>query len=145
VSAADRLEQVLERGHPTLAEIPDEQASRRAAPDRWSNKEVLGHLIDSAANNHQRFVRAQMQAHLQFPPYQQESWVALQRYAEEPWNELVKLWLSLNRHLVHVIRAIPESSFSRTLAIGDNPVMTLSQAVESYVDHLEHHLQQIFS
>jgi hypothetical protein len=71
--------------------------------------------------------------------------VALQRYAEEPWADLVDIWFHLNRHLVHVIRAIPESSLSRTLEIGGNPVMTLSAVVDGYVDHLEHHLNQISS
>ena len=106
-------------------------------------KEFLGHLIDSAGNNLQRIVRMQIEHHLEFPSYQQESWVALQAYATESWPDLVNFWLLLNRHLLHVIQAVPESSLSYTWAIPGKETITLGEMIDSYVDHMEHHLESI--
>src|SRR5579872_3099390 len=110
--AAERLAQVLETAPRRLVDISDAEASGRPAPGRWSRKELLGHLIDSAGNNHQRFVRALLAPSLEFPPYQQESWVEVQSYATESWPDLVNLWLLFNRHLLHIIQAMPAGSQS---------------------------------
>ena len=126
-----------------FAAIPDDDASRAPAPGQWSKKQILGHLIDSAGNNHQRFVRAQIDPRLEFPSYQQESWVAVQSYATESWTDLVNLWLLLNRHLLHIVRNVPEACLSRPCVIGAMDAMPLSTVIEGYVDHLEHHLAQI--
>src|SRR5689334_19046180 len=97
-AAADRLASLLASVPQQLAAIVEAEASQKS-DGRWSKKEILGHLIDSASNNHQRFVRAQLAPHVDFPPYEQNRWVAAQRYAEEPWPDLVNLWLLYNRHL----------------------------------------------
>jgi hypothetical protein len=145
MEAANRLARILGSVPPRLCNISESDAARRSAPGRWSKKEILGHLIDSAGNNHQRFVRAQFVPVLEFPGYEQEAWVSAQSYATEPWPDLVNLWLLLNRHLVHIIEAMPEASFARECAIGGKPPVALSFLIEDYVRHLEHHLEQIFT
>ena len=95
-----------------LAAISDDDAARRAGPDRWAPKEILGHLIDSAANNHQRFVRGQLFAAVDLPSYEQESWVKTQNYVTEPWPDLINLWLLFNRHLLHLMRNRPRCVFT---------------------------------
>jgi hypothetical protein len=136
---------LLESVPPRLVEVPDAEASLRPEPGRWSKKEILGHLIDSAANNHQRFVRAQLTQHLEFPNYEQESWVAAQSYASEPWSDLVNLWLLLNRHLLHVVKSMPASVLTHECAIGGNPAVPLRALIADYVSHMEHHLTQVLS
>jgi hypothetical protein len=143
VSAAEKLERILATESGRLAAIADPQDAAQPSAGRWSKKEILGHLIDSAANNHQRFVRAQLESHLDFPGYQQESWVSTQAYSAEPWIELVKLWVQLNRHLLHIIRRIPPDRLANTCAIDGKPPVALSGLIDDYVSHLEHHLQQI--
>src|SRR5712691_6144508 len=108
---AERLEAILESAPARLSAISDSdsESARRSAPGGWCKKEILGHLIDSAANNHQRFVRAQLAPRVEFPAYQQESWVASQAYATEPWPDLVNLWVLFNRHLLHTVRAMPDT------------------------------------
>ena len=145
MEAANRLARILGSVPPRLCNISEADAAHRSAPGRWSKKEILGHLIDSAVNNHQRFVRAQFVPRLEFPGYEQEAWVAAQAYATESWPDLVNLWLLLNRHLVHVIEAIPEASFAHECVIGANAPVTLSFLVTDYLRHLEHHLDQIFT
>ncbi len=69
-----------------LQAIDETKSARRPAPGKWSPKEIIGHLIDSASNNHQRFVRAQFQDHLIFPGYNQEAWVEAQDYQNSQWT-----------------------------------------------------------
>src|ERR1035437_8416925 len=126
-----------------LADIPDEIAAHKPAPDRWSKKESLGHLIDSAANNHQRFVRAQSAPRLEFPGYEQEFWVAIQSYATAPWTDLVNLWLLLNRHLLHVVKAMPAAVLSHDWVSGAHPAVTLKALAADYLRHVDHHLTHI--
>jgi len=141
--AADRLAAILESVPQRLAAIPDAEAELQPAPGRWSKKEILGHLIDSASNNHQRIVRALLAQRIDFPAYEQESWVALQGYVTEAWSDLVNLWLLLNRHLLHVIRTIPETAFSHECAVGGKAPMPLPVLIAGYLEHLDHHLDQV--
>ena len=143
MNAAEQMTGILERVPARLADISDADAGRRGQDGHWSKKEILGHLIDSASNNHQRFVRALIAPRLEFPEYQQESWVAAQSYATESWPDLVNLWLLYNRHLVHIIKVIPPESLSCPCVIGANEPMPLSRLVDWYVEHLEHHLESI--
>jgi hypothetical protein len=142
---ADRLARVLAAAPVRLADLSAGEASQPPAVGGWSKKEILGHLIDSAANNHQRFVRAQLAPSLELPGYEQERWVAAQHYAMESWPDLVNLWLLYNRHLVHLIRTLPEESLATPCTIGANAAVPLSAIVSGYVDHLEHHLAQILA
>jgi hypothetical protein len=137
------LRQVLDSAAPCLAAITEEQASDRPDPGRWSKKEILGHLIDSAVNNHQRFVRLQFAPHVDLPGYQQEDWVRSQAYQTRPWHDLVQLWAHLNRHLAHVIDAVPPPALSHTIVLDGRPPVTLSFVIEDYMRHLQHHLAQI--
>jgi hypothetical protein len=138
-----------------LSDIPEAQSRLKSAPDEWSSIEVLGHLIDSAANNHQRFVRAQFTDDLVFSGYEQEQWVSSQNYRDEPWSEVIQLWSSYNLHLLHVVTAIPDDVRTKprsrhtldqiafNLVDKNNPA-TLEYLIRDYLDHLRHHLDQIF-
>ena len=144
-TAADRLARILETAPRRLVDLSEDEVSHIPAPGRWSKKQVLGHLIDSAGNNHQRLVRTRIAGSLDFPNYDQESWVAIQPYAAEPWPDLVNLWLLFNRHLLHVIRAVPPSDLSLICVIGGKEPIPLSALIDGYVDHLEHHLASIMA
>lgn len=146
---------VMDATHRLLA-ISEEQSAQQPSPDKWSIKQVLGHLIDSAANNHQRFVRAQFTDDLVFPGYEQENWVNAQKYNDEPWSDLIQLWHFYNLHLLHVIAAIPEHKLTQARIrhnldeIALHPVdkkdtTTLDYFVRDYLVHMQHHLDQIFA
>ena len=151
---ANELRQTVAGAFAKLRTISDSDAGRPRAPGKWSPKQIVGHLIDSAANNHQRFVRATMQDDLVFPGYEQERWVSLQRYGSTPWKELLDFWLSYNRHIARVMAAVPEDARRRvrathnldeiaTHAPTDPGQVTLDYFMLDYVDHLELHLRQI--
>src|SRR5262245_37369416 len=92
------LSTTIQKAEPVLRALSDDDVSMRPAPDRWTIKEVVGHLIDSAANNHQRFVRVQFVRPLAFPKYEQNDWVRSQNYNARDWQELIDLWVAYNRH-----------------------------------------------
>ena len=137
------LRTAVEQGTAALRRISDEESAHRAAPGRWSPKEILGHLVDSACNNHQRFVRAQLQEDLVFAGYEQEAWVALQHYQETAWMELVELWRAYNVHLAHVMSVVPGEVLRKPRPRQDGGAATLEALMRGYVDHLKHHLAQI--
>ena len=151
---AEDLRRTVVAASAALAALTEEEAGRPAAPGKWSPKEVIGHLVDSAANNHQRFVRAQLQDDLIFPGYAQDAWVALQRYSDAPWLQLVTLWREYNLHLARVMEAVPDEQRLRPRirhnlhelawepAAADRPA-TLDYFMRDYVGHLHHHLQQV--
>jgi hypothetical protein len=128
---------------PRLTAIDDAAAQTPRAPGKWCPKEILGHLADSAVNNHQRFLRVQLLPELVFPGYHSDEWVARQAYRDRPWSEIVELWQRLNGHVAHVIERVPEADLGKTLRIGDQPPSSLEWWMRDYVRHLRHHLAQI--
>lgn len=120
------------------------RAETEAVPGQeWSPREIVGHLIDSASNNHLRFVMAQLYGEARLPSYEQEEWVKLQRYEAEPWERLVTLWENYNRHLLHLIASTPAAKLQAICYIGQNSPMTLQELMYDYLRHLKHHLQDL--
>ena len=142
-NVASGLESAIEEAQPWLSELSEETVRFRPTPDRWSISEVIGHLIDSACNNHQRFVRAQTTDVLVFPKYDQNDWTRINNYHDSRWQDLVELWYQYNQHLAHVIRHIPMDKLPTRCEITGYEPCTLQFLVEDYLDHLEHHLQKI--
>ena len=151
---AHRLVEDLRRATPALLALDDAATIRRPSPGKWSPREIIGHLVDSASNNHQRFVRMRDRDDLVVEGYEQDIWVAAQRYQDAPWAELVLLWMTYNRHLARLMAATPATDRDRVrhthnlhlrayrpVAV-DRPV-TLGYFMNDYVDHLEHHLVQV--
>jgi hypothetical protein len=133
----------------------EEAARRRGGEEGWSSKQIVGHLIDSAANNHRRFVLAQLGDDLVFEGYAQEDWVRAQGYDSEPWAQLVELWRAYNLHLAHVMASAPEETLRRPRpshsldriafrTVAPTRPATLEYLMRDYIDHLKHHLAQIF-
>ncbi len=145
----------------TLSEMPDHLATllseaesafssfdafRWNAPrgeGKWTSLQILGHLIDSAANNHQRFVRALAQGNLEWPGYDQIAHVTVQNYASADPALLLSLWGAYNRFLGHVMRQISPAKASTLCAIDGAPAISLADLALDYVAHLEHHLRQL--
>lgn len=147
------LRTTVDRASERLLGAPPDAVERRPARGVWSAKEVLGHLIDSAAVNHQRFVRAQWQD-LVFASYAQDDWVEAQKYQDAPWIELVALWREYNRHIARVMAATPLEIRTRAQRrhnlheiamrqMSSEEAASLDDLMRDYVEHLQHHLAQI--
>src|SRR5271169_4831361 len=138
-----RLRTLIEEVPPRLSKLAQSQAELKPSSSRWSPKEELGHLLDSAANNHQRIVRAQLEDNPAMPGYEQNRWVAVHAYQRRDWQELIEVWQALNRQVLAAAEAVPDSAWSRTLTIAGSEPLTLQFVFDDYVDHMLHHLQHI--
>ena len=141
--AAD-LHAAVTEGLMLFAGIDEALSRERPKPDGWCAREVVGHLIDSACNNHRRWVIGQTPGLSKFDGYEQNLWVSRQQYAEEPWADVVALWAAYNRHLRHVIARTPVENtlLSAMSPDGDGPV-TIGFLMQDYVGHIRHHLEQV--
>ncbi|HLJ26093.1 MAG TPA: DinB family protein [Candidatus Angelobacter sp.] len=142
-AVASDLGRTVAEAKPLLLKLNNADTSKRPGPGKWAKKEILGHLVDSASNNHQRFVRAPMQRSLTFPGYDQDQLVLLQRFRDMDWGFLVDFWASYNRFLAVVLTCLPADAAEVTCVIGDHKPVTLGWIAEDYVAHLKHHLNQI--
>jgi hypothetical protein len=141
---ARQLRAIIANAEPRLSQMNPDDMAIKHAPQEWSKKEILGHLIDSAVNNHQRFVRAVYKVAAQFPTYDQNEWVRIQRHNDRPWPSLVTLWSVYNNHLSHIIECIPEDAESEMCNIGKQDPVPLDFIIKDYIRHLLHHLKDIF-
>jgi hypothetical protein len=142
IELAQELRAEVERAAGRFRNLGETVVSRDRGAGRWLKKEILGHLIDSAANNHQRFVRAQFTSPFVWPGYDQQAWVPLHHYAERSWAELVNLWLALNLHVAAVIEHVPSEKLQTPCTIGDHEPASLEWWMRDYIRHLRHHLAQ---
>jgi hypothetical protein len=134
---------VVDTARCRLAAFTEKEAARPFREGGWSRKQILGHLIDSASNNHQRFVRTILDGSLSdWPSYEQERWVEAGGYQDLPWTELVDLWSNYNRLLSHVLSRAPEQALGFRCRVGGEET-TLGELARAYVTHMEHHLNQI--
>lgn len=143
IHIANALQTTVEATLPRLRKLTDRQAMRDRGAGKWTVKEILGHLIDSAANNHHRFIRARASDPLVFPGYDQNAWVAAHAYRARSWPELVDIWAAYNAQVAQVISSTPADRRAVQCRIGDNEPVTLEWLMEDYLRHMEHHLGQI--
>ena len=134
---------VVNTAEEILRRVSAEESRTPILPGGWSRKQLLGHLINSASNNHQRFVRASLQDSLEFPGYDQNGWAQVQAAEEADWSLLVTLWASYNRYLAHVIARLPPAKMEVPIRIGQDEPVTLKFVAEDYLRHMVHHLGQI--
>jgi DinB superfamily len=140
---AQCLAESIARELPALRAIADEHAAKPSHEGAWSRKQEMGHLIDSATNNHVRFVRASLEPEFHGPSYDGDGWVARHGYGELPWAMLVDFWERYNRLLVELVARIPEERLPTRCFIGASAPVTLGFVIEDYIAHMQHHLDHI--
>jgi DinB superfamily len=140
---SEKLITVVHTAEEKLRKVSEADSAKPALKGGWSRKQVIGHLIDSASNNHQRFVRAALQGSLEFPGYDQDGCVRVQAVQSAPWTLLVTSWANYNLYLAHVIAHLPPAELAAVCKIGDDSPVTLKFLAEDYLTHLLHHLSQI--
>jgi hypothetical protein len=138
------LTQLIQRELPLLRTLPEATAAIRPGGDAtWSAKEELGHLIDSAANNHIRFVRALIEPEFRGPSYAQNDWVRIHRYQEMPWLTIVEFWLQYNDFLTTILARVPNEKLDTTCFVGSGEAVSLQFLMEDYVLHMQHHIDHL--
>jgi hypothetical protein len=146
----EELNAASENGKQKLLALSEVAAATPKAAEKWSAKQIIGHLTDSALNNHQRFVRAQIAAHLkggvlELDGYAQDEWVRVGNYNSRNNAELLELWTAVNRQIAHVIRQTPQAALETKIKIGGGEPVSLEFLMVDYVRHLKHHLEQLDS
>lgn len=128
-----------------IGAIPEKEFSMKSSPERWSKKEVLGHLIDSAQNNLRRFICGQYETTPQKIVYSQNDWVGLNGYQQAESQEIIALWALLNKRIASILQQMPPSAYVKLSDTGKNAIEThtLEFLAVDYVKHLKHHLNQI--
>lgn len=138
--------QMVEVTHAWLLKLDEAAVSRAPNEGVWSPKQVLGHLVDSAANNHARWARMAAEDGLTFPIWDQDAWNAVQDWQGEAWADIVSLWAAYNRHLVRFQTLLPEPALDHRARIGTlngGQPLTLAELLAHYARHLHMHLDQI--
>lgn len=154
MSSATELLDTVQQALPQLTALTDDASLRPIAPGKWSPRQIIGHLIDSAINNDRRFVIAQLQDDLILPGYAQDDWVRVQQYETVSWIDLVDTWRALNLHLAHVMAAASDDARTRPRlthnlheigfrTFAREAAVSLGDLMDDYVQHLRHHLRQI--
>ena len=145
VEVARQIEQEVHTAVERWCDLPEHTLTFRPAEDAWSIKEIVGHMIDSASNNHQRFVRLQLTDNLTFPDYGQDNihWVRIQNYQNRSWSELLALWQSFNIQLADIIRSADPVCLSHAWQIDPKTRVSLFELMTDYHRHLKLHLDQI--
>jgi hypothetical protein len=146
MTLAQELERVIEVELPHLRAIPEAEAGAVAASGAtsgWSRKEEMGHLIDSASNNHLRFVRAALEPEFHGPSYDQNGSVILHGYQQSSWSDLLEFWRRYNLLLAQVIARIPVEKLETRCQVGDGARVSLEFLIRDYVAHMQHHLDHI--
>jgi hypothetical protein len=137
---ASKLNQIIEEHLTSLKSISQEELSFKKSPVKWSKKEILGHLVDSAQNNIRRFIVAQYEERPKIV-YNQDKWVAITNYQQYPLTDLIDLWYQLNKHICQVLVSMPVDMSERQ--VETEKLHDLRWLAEDYIKHLLHHLHQV--
>ena len=140
----EHLKQTIEQYYSLLINVSEPAFSSKPFPDKWSKKEELGHLIDSAQNNIQRFIRVQYEEHVHIR-YNPDNWVAMNDYQTRDTKELIELWYLLNKQIIAILEKMPQEKWETLMSFDVNPAVknTTLFIAEDYVNHMVHHLETI--
>jgi hypothetical protein len=139
--ALEKLNYIVEKVPKLLSQISEEKISEKSSPNKWSKKEIIGHLIDSATNNHQRFVRGQFESIPEIH-YDQNEWNKYSFYQQMDSKQIILFWTIYNKQLIEIIKRIQLDNLKKKIKVGDN-LLTIEFLFNDYVEHMEHHLKQV--
>ncbi len=139
------IEKLVSEWEPKLLALPENVITERRNHQNRTIKQLIGHLLDSASNNHQRMVRLQYNDDLTFPDYTQDNdlWIAIQDYQHSDWKNLVLLWKSFNLHIIHLIKSIDTSKLNNYWTDYEGAKVTLEDMIKGYPWHLNLHINDI--
>jgi len=144
-SVCNGIYEVIITEEPLLTSLSEDTISSRRNTQNRTIKQLLGHLVDSASNNHQRIVRLQYNENLTFPDYTQDNdlWIAIQDYQHTKWSDLVQLWKYYNLHIIQIIKSVDEEKLDNHWTDFEGRKVTLKDMIDGYLWHLHLHISEI--
>jgi hypothetical protein len=140
---AEQFKKEISALRDTLASVDSDLGNVPWRQGGWTRKQIVGHLLDSAANNRQRFVRASIEGQYAGPGYAQDEWVAAHGYARHSWKTLLEWWNVEHDILTAVVDRIPEERLGALCTVGESAPVTLRFLIDDYIRHQYWHMQQI--
>mgnify|MGYP000031661517 CR=1 FL=1 len=140
---AKEIEEIIEIFRNDFSELDERITSLRISQDKWTLKEIIGHLIDSASNNHQRFIRFQLSEVLEFPDYRGSEWLRIQKHQNMKFLELLLLFYYYNKLIVNIILNMDEKCLENKWNINwdeNSTFITFEKLIIHYVNHMKSHL-----
>ncbi len=145
IAVSEKIVGLVKSWEEILVDLSEDELTNKRNSQNRTIKQIIGHLIDSASNNHQRMVRLQYNKQLEFPDYRKDNdrWIALQKYQDENWENLVQLWVFFNLHIAWIINQTDDGFSTGYWTDCDGTQVSLEKMVKDYYDHLQLHLNEI--
>lgn len=141
-SISTELKTLLNEYFSQLNSLTEEVVSYKPSPKKWSKKELIGHLIDSAQNNIRRFIVTQYEDNPTII-YNQDNWVEINNYQEWDPEDLIRLWYLLNCQIVSILNNIPSKMRQRKCTTAASH--TIEWLAEDYIKHFKYHMHQVLN
>jgi hypothetical protein len=138
-----KLINIIDVAPKILEQISEEEMSEKPSKNKWSKKEILGHLIDSAIHNHQRIIRGQFE-NIPEINYDQNKWNEYNFYQQLDSKQIIMFWTIYNKHLIEIIKRIPKDNIQKQIKVNEN-LFAIELIIIDYLKHLEHHLKQVIN
>ncbi|HTQ66218.1 MAG TPA: DinB family protein [Puia sp.] len=138
----EKLEKIIAEYSVRLRAIDDDIYAYKPQPEKWSKKEILGHLVDSAQNNLRRFIVSQYEEP-SYIVYNQDKWVTISNYQQYQIRDLIELWILLNKHICIILANTPTEMAMRECITNNQQPHTIEWLAGDYIKHLLHHLHQV--
>ena len=141
----EELDQIIGEYARKIGAIPETDFSAKPLSNKWSKKEAVGHLIDSAQSNMRRFICGQYESSPPKIVYDQDRWVASNNYLQMDSKEIIEFWRLINKRIIAVLSQMPASNYSLNCDTGKTEVKlhSLEWLADDYVKHMKHHLNQV--
>ena len=145
-NTVDELNVLVQQFSERMMQIPEADFSAKPRPEKWSKKEVVGHLIDSGQNNLRRFICGQYEINPPKIVYRQDFWVAANLYQQYAQKDIIDLWKLTNHQISYVLNSMPKANHNKKVKSSQHSddEKTLEWLAADYVKHMKHHLNQIF-
>ncbi|GAB1858649.1 DinB family protein [Flavobacteriaceae bacterium MHTCC 0001] len=139
-----RLKQLIDNGYLFISKVSEAELSKKQYSEKWSKKEILGHLVDSAIHNLQRFTEIQFKEQpYKLRKYNQNALVKANDYQHCDIKTIANLWLAINTHIINIIEQQTQTTLNYKIELETDNSCDLKFLIIDYIDHLEHHLNQI--
>ena len=141
----DKLSKLIKTGFEAIPKYSESEMVYKVSTKKWSKKEILGHLIDSGINNLQRFTEIQFTTAIPYKirNYSQNELVKANDYQNAETKEIAEFWKAINNRILYLFSIQNEKLLNTEIIFENGDTSDLKFLMEDYVNHLEHHLNQI--